>query len=87
MSEHYSIPENVSLGNQPKTRRGKKTLDKILAAAEEVFGEKGYYEASVTEIAQRAGIATGTFYLYFEEKKGGISSAYLLSQSLSASRN
>lgn len=40
----------------------------ILAAAEEVFSESGYHEASLTAIARRAGIAVGTVYLYFRDK-------------------
>jgi AcrR family transcriptional regulator len=34
-----------------------------------VFGVLGYHDASVVKIAEAAGVATGTFYLYFEEKK------------------
>ncbi|WP_051276388.1 TetR/AcrR family transcriptional regulator [Desulfovirgula thermocuniculi] len=55
--------------NKPKTARGKATFRRLLEAAEEVFGEKGYFEASVTDIITRAGVAQGTFYLYFRTKK------------------
>ncbi|GCE49355.1 TetR family transcriptional regulator [Thermosporothrix hazakensis] len=41
----------------------------ILAAAEEVFTQKGYHEASVDEIAARVGIAKGTIYLHFSSKE------------------
>jgi AcrR family transcriptional regulator len=41
----------------------------VLEAAENVFGERGYYGASVTEITRAAGVAQGTFYLYFRGKK------------------
>lgn len=41
----------------------------ILSAATEVFAEKGYHAARVTEIAQRAGVADGTIYLYFPGKE------------------
>jgi AcrR family transcriptional regulator len=40
----------------------------ILAAAKEVFAEAGYHEASINAIIERAGIARGTFYLYFTSK-------------------
>jgi len=40
-----------------------------LDAAEEVFGEYGYYEASISEITRRAGVAQGTFYIYFRTKR------------------
>jgi AcrR family transcriptional regulator len=41
----------------------------VLEAAEQVFGDKGYHGASVTEITRAAGVAQGTFYLYFRGKK------------------
>lgn len=53
----------------PVTARGEATRRKILDAAEEVFGEMGYYEGSVSEITRRAGVAQGTFYLYFHTKR------------------
>ena len=34
-----------------------------------MFGEKGYHAASVADIIGKAGIARGTFYLYFENKR------------------
>ena len=40
----------------------------ILDAATEVFAEVGYHEASINAIIERAEIARGTFYLYFESK-------------------
>lgn len=54
---------------RPKTQRGEVTFQKLLEAAEAVFGEKGYYETSIVDIIQRAGVAQGTFYLYFKTKK------------------
>jgi len=41
----------------------------ILKAAAAAFGEKGFHAVSVKDIAGRAGIAHGTFYLYFKDKK------------------
>ena len=40
----------------------------ILAAAKAVFAEAGYHGASIHAIIERAQIARGTFYLYFESK-------------------
>ena len=42
---------------------------RILKAAEEVFAEKGYHTATVSEIAVRAKVAEGTIYTYFDNKK------------------
>ncbi len=41
----------------------------IIQAAEEVFEEKGYYEASMDEIAARVGVAKGTIYTHFPGKE------------------
>ncbi|HEU4326751.1 MAG TPA: TetR/AcrR family transcriptional regulator [Roseiflexaceae bacterium] len=41
----------------------------ILSAAQDVFVEKGYYDASIDEIAARAGVAKGTVYLHFASKE------------------
>ena len=55
-------------GKIPKTKRGIRTRNKILEAAEAEFGEKGFHEAAISGITQRAGVALGTFYTYFESK-------------------
>ncbi len=54
---------------QPITARGEATRQKLLAAAESEFGEKGFHGASVSSITRRAGVAQGTFYLYFPSKE------------------
>lgn len=41
----------------------------ILAAAVKVFASKGVSNATVSDIASAAGVAKGTFYLYFESKE------------------
>ena len=53
----------------PPTARGRATRQALLDAAEEVFGELSFDRASVSEITRRAGVAQGTFYVYFEDKK------------------
>ena len=35
----------------------------------QVFGELGYHDASIVKLAEDAGVAAGTFYLYFDSKK------------------
>lgn len=54
--------------NYPKTKRGEITMNKLLNAAEELFLEKGYYNASIVDITKSAGVGLGTFYVYFEDK-------------------
>lgn len=41
----------------------------LLKAAREIFAQKGYHAATVDDITRAAGVAKGTFYLYFEEKR------------------
>ncbi len=53
----------------PKTRRGRRTREKLLHAAEAEFGESGFADTSIASITQRAGVALGTFYVYFESKE------------------
>jgi len=53
----------------PQTAKGRATRQSILTAAEQVFGELSYDRASIAEITRRAGVAQGTFYLYFPDKK------------------
>ncbi len=49
----------------PRQRRQRQ----VLQSAKEVFSKKGFHGASISDIVQRAGIARGTFYLYFQNKR------------------
>ena len=49
--------------------RGARTRAKLVEAAEAVFAELGYHDASIVKITEAAGVAQGTFYLYFASKK------------------
>ncbi|MGI8704379.1 MAG: TetR/AcrR family transcriptional regulator [Sphingomicrobium sp.] len=59
----------ASEGKAPRTARGERTLRKILDGALEEFGERGFSEGSIVGITQRAGVALGTFYTYFDSKE------------------
>ncbi|HEX7701453.1 MAG TPA: helix-turn-helix domain-containing protein, partial [Kofleriaceae bacterium] len=59
----------VVLDPQKRERRRQ-----ILEAAKHVFAEAGYHGASIHAIIDRADIARGTFYLYFESKSAVFSS-------------
>lgn len=43
--------------------------DRIVDAAYQLFLEQGFEQVSIQEIATRAGVAKGTFYLYFRDKE------------------
>jgi len=57
---------------RPATARGEATRQRLLDAAEAVIGEQGFHAASVAAITQRAGVAQGTFYLYFPAKEDAL---------------
>ncbi|MCX5743965.1 MAG: helix-turn-helix domain containing protein, partial [Proteobacteria bacterium] len=54
--------------SDPGERAKQERRRKILGAAKYVFAEAGYHGASINMIIERAQIARGTFYLYFESK-------------------
>lgn len=51
------------------TVRGERTRRKLVDAGETVFGQKGFEQASIADITREAGVALGTFYVYFPDKK------------------
>jgi len=63
------VTEILNTEGRPLSKRGLDTRRRLLDAAEAVFGELGYHDASVVRVAQDAGVAAGTFYLYFDSKK------------------
>jgi AcrR family transcriptional regulator len=72
MGERVAQDEQVSAasdGKAPRTARGERTLRKILDAARHEFGERGFSDSSIVGITQRAGVALGTFYTYFDSKE------------------
>jgi AcrR family transcriptional regulator len=58
----------------PERRRARRVsrderCAELLEAARQVFTKKGYHAATVDDITRAAGVAKGTFYLYFNEKR------------------
>lgn len=58
---------------QPRRSKREQARDErraqLLQAARQVFCTKGYHAATVDDITRAAGVAKGTFYLYFSEKR------------------
>lgn len=52
-----------------RTRRKEARPAELLAAALDCFVEKGFAATRMDDIARRAGVAKGTFYLYFPSKQ------------------
>lgn len=55
------------LGRRERNKQEK--LDRILAAARELFAAKGFSDTTTQEIAERADIGTGTLFLYAKSKE------------------
>ncbi|MEZ4240336.1 MAG: helix-turn-helix domain-containing protein [Myxococcota bacterium] len=56
-----------------RVRRGQESREarrgQIKDSALRVFSERGYHQTSVTDLVEAAGVARGTFYLYFDSKE------------------
>lgn len=59
----------TSVDGKLLSARGEQTRRRLLEAAEEVFAEYGWEEASISKITESAGVAQGTFYRYFPSKQ------------------
>ncbi len=53
----------------PRQKRSKELKNRIMAAAQYLFAEKGFYNTSSNEIAAKADVSIGSFYAYFKDKK------------------
>ena len=53
----------------PVTPKGRRTRDALLAAGVVVAEERGLTGLSVAAVAKQAGVAKGTFYLYFKDRE------------------
>jgi AcrR family transcriptional regulator len=54
---------------QPQQDRSRKTREKIVRAAEDLFESSGYEATTTNAIARRARVSVGSFYLYFPDKR------------------
>jgi AcrR family transcriptional regulator len=64
-----TVATDTAVREQPQTARGRRTRAALLASARRVFERDGFLEARVTDIAEDAGVAHGTFYTYFDSKE------------------
>ncbi len=63
-----SQDENERSTAERRQERKAEKRHAILHGAVRVFAEKGFFNATVAEIARAAGVADGTIYLYFKSK-------------------
>lgn len=64
---------------QPVSRReeaAQEKVDRILAAALELFAERGFHGTAVPEVAKKAGVGAGTIYRYFENKEDLVNAVF-----------
>ena len=71
MEETATAPSGAA-----KPRKSEQTRAKILEAALELFRERGYEEATMRAIAEKAGVALGNAYYYFKSKEHLIQAFY-----------
>ncbi len=64
-----ALVEVVSNERAKRERRKEARPGELLAAALDLFVEKGYAATRVEEVAQRAGVSKGTLFLYFSSKE------------------
>jgi AcrR family transcriptional regulator len=53
---------------QVNQRKSDRTRDRLKLAAIDALSESGYRDLKVTDVCGKAGVSSGTFYLYFENK-------------------
>jgi AcrR family transcriptional regulator len=54
---------------KPTQKRSIEKYEKIVAAAYKLINEQGYHNITTADIAREAGVATGSIYSYFTDKK------------------
>jgi AcrR family transcriptional regulator len=64
-----TAPEITEEPGGSRSRKGAQTRARLVAAAKQVFEEDGFLDARISDIAERAGLAHGSFYTYFESKE------------------
>ena len=63
-----STTPSASTGLEPKRRNGRLRVAAIIQAAAELFAERGFDAATMTDIAARSGTAIGSLYRFFPGK-------------------
>lgn len=54
---------------KPRAERVQENRRALMKAAADIIGERGYEGTSIARITERAGLAHGTFYRYFESRQ------------------
>lgn len=66
------MTDGIEVERDGRSVRAEATRDRrrreLLDVALRVFSERGYHETRIADLIEAAGVARGTFYLYFESK-------------------
>ncbi|MFC9999293.1 TetR/AcrR family transcriptional regulator [Nocardia sp. NPDC127526] len=68
-AEGSTAPDRPKRGRPPRAELAAQRRRELIETAYAVFIEKGYTAAGVSDITDRLGVATGTFYRYFDSKR------------------
>ena len=68
------LPQTTRAAERARPRR---TREALIAAARRVFERDGFIDARITDIAEEAGAAHGTFYTYFDSKEAALRAVIL----------
>lgn len=68
-SKNHQKPHSDSAVNEPVRRRGRPhRRQSLFSAVRAALAEKNIFDLTVDDIVQKAGVARGTFYIYFTDK-------------------
>lgn len=68
-TDELPMPKKPDKSRLPQQQRSIETKQKLIEAGLELFREKGYFQTNAKEIAKTAGVATGSFYSYYTDKR------------------
>lgn len=58
----------TELGERPPKQKGQRTRERLKIAAARMLEQKGYHAMRVSDVTEAAGLAEGSFYVYFKDK-------------------
>ncbi len=67
-NQNEGVVQNSQTSSAAGVATGGDKYQRILDAAVDVIAENGFFQSPVSKIAERAGVADGTVYLYFKNK-------------------
>ena len=64
-----AAPDIIASSTTPRRRKGERTAERILDAAEALFAERGYAGATLRDVATAVGVRTPSLYNHFPSKE------------------